>query len=340
MDRRGQMRIIEALIACGLILIGHQVISHFAVSTHSVKDTELETMGQNLLNMLEDQDIILSIINQEGDGASSLKELVESILPPGVLYNISIASLVSGEVLAEGITNIGYSDNTSSLDATSVQGVYTFSYPLIQMEDVLLDIVMAIDRSGSMSDPIPGDPYNKIYYAKEAACNFIDRLNATTDRVGFVTFGTVSNVEVEITYDHDYVKTKINNLVPSGWTNIGDGINDTNIQFVTHGRDEALWVMILLSDGKANRPSPEAYAREYALNQSQIAQNMGVWIYTIGLGAKDDIDEALLKDIQTDGYFYAPSAKDLGDIYQAIAEDLIFEVKYDVVYIQITLMKP
>lgn len=334
------MRIIEALIACGLILIGHQVISHFAVSTHSVKDTELETMGQNLLNILEDQDIILSIINQEGDGSSSLKELVESILPPGVLYNISIASLVSGETLAEGITNIGYSNDTSSLDATSVQGVYTFSYPLIQMEDVLLDIVMAIDISGSMGDPIPGDPYTKIYYAKEAACQFIDMLNSTTDRVASVGFATTSAPEADLTDDFDFVKLKINNLATGGWTNMGGGISDSSAQFENYGRFNATWVMILLSDGKANRPEPEAYAREYALNQSQIAQNMGVWIYTVGLGAKDDIDEALLKDIQTDGYFYAPSAEDLDDIYQAIAEDLIFEVKYDVVYIQITLMKP
>ncbi|MFQ6053176.1 MAG: VWA domain-containing protein, partial [Candidatus Bathyarchaeia archaeon] len=123
-------------------------------------------------------------------------------------------------------------------------------------------------------------------------------------------------------------------------TNIGDGISDSNSQFEGNGRSNATWVMILLSDGKANRPIDEEYAREYALNKSQTAQAMGVWIYTIGLGAEDDIDEELLKEIQTDGYFYAPSATDLDDIYQTIAEDLIYEVKYDVISIQITLMKP
>jgi len=97
--------------------------------------------------------------------------------------------------------------------------------------------------------------------------------------------------------------------------------------------------MILLSDGKANKPYNETYAREFALNQSQIAQEMGVWVYTVGLGAQDDIDEELLKEIQNEGYFYAPSAKDLDDIYQAIAEDLIYEVKYDILLIQITLKK-
>jgi len=58
------------------------------------------------------------------------------------------------------------------------------------------------------------------------------------------------------------------------------------------------------------------------------------------LGAQDYLNETLLKQIQTDGYFFAPSATDLDSIYQAIAEDLILEVKYDVVLITITLMKP
>ena len=98
--------------------------------------------------------------------------------------------------------------------------------------------------------------------------------------------------------------------------------------------------MILLSDGRANRPIDEEYAREYALNKSKIAQEKGIRIYTIGLGAKDDLDEELLKEIQTDGYYYSPSAEDLEEIYTAIAEDLIYEVEHDIVVIKVTLLKP
>lgn len=340
MNRRGQMRIIEAFIACGLILIGHIIISRYSVSTHMVQNVELEAMGQNLLNTLEDHELIASVSEGEGDWISSLKQLVEAILPPGVLYNISIGSLLPDGTLEETISNMGSVDDPSMQDAASVQGVYTLSYPLVQEEDVLLDIIMVMDRSGSMNNPIHGDPHNKIYYAKEAACSFIDRLNSTTDRAGLVSFATDSRVDASLTYDHDYVKQKINGLNPGVWTNMGGGISDSNSQLEGNGRHNATWVVILLSDGKANRPNNEEYAREYALQQSEIAQNMGVWMYTIGLGDKDDIDEGLLKEIQTHGYFYAPSAEDLEDIYQAIAEDLIFEVRYDVVLIEITLMVP
>ena len=336
------MRILEAFIACGLILLGHYIVSQANISTSMVKDVELEAIANNLLFTLEDQDLILSIIEDEEDWSSSLQELVESILPPDILYNISIVSQISGETLASGITNLDPEENQTIYDTSSVQGLYTFSYPLIQKEDVLLDIVLVYDRSGSMDDPIPGDPHNKIYYAKEAGCLFIDKLNVTTDRVGLVSFSTTTNIDADLTYDYDFIKLKINNLAPSGWTNIGGGIEDANSEFETNGRsgDNATWVMILLSDGKANRPNDEEYAREYALNQSQISQNMGVWVYTIGLGGRDDIDEELLKEVKTNGYYYAPSAQDLDEIYEAIAEDLIYEVKYDILLIQITLKKP
>ena len=339
-NRKGSMRIIEAFIACGLILIGHTIVSRYTVSTHKVRDVELEAMGQNLLNTMEDHELFTGAMTGDDDWAASLKQLVEAILPPGVLYNISIDSLIEGGSLNETITNMGSDDDISSQDVATVQGTYTFSYPLVQMEDVLLDIIMVIDRSGSMNNPIQGDPHNKMYYAKEAASNFIDRLNSTTDRSGLASFATESSLDASLTHDLDYVKQQVNGLSAGGWTNIGGGISESNSDFEDNGRYNATWVMILLSDGKTNRPTNEIIAREYALEQSQDAQDMGVWVYTIGLGNKDDIDEELLKEIQTHGYFYAPSAGDLEDIYQAIAEDLIFEVKYDVVLIKITLMVP
>lgn len=120
---------------------------------------------------------------------------------------------------------------------------------------------------------------------------------------------------------------------------MGGGISDSNLQFENYGRDNATWVMILLSDGKANRPEPEEYARTYALEQAEVAEGMGVKTYTIGLGSEEDIDEDLLKEVMTQKYFYAPSASELDQIYQTIAEDLIYEVQYDILMIKITLYK-
>ena len=107
--------------------------------------------------------------------------------------------------------------------------------------------------------------------------------------------------------------------------------------------------MIILTDGKANwwdgdgthgHHNDEMIAAEYAIEKADIAKSMGVKIFTIGLGASDYLNETLLDTIQTDGYFKAPSAQDLDTIYQSIADRIMSEVKYDVVLIQVTVLKP
>ncbi|MBD3207408.1 VWA domain-containing protein [Candidatus Bathyarchaeota archaeon] len=340
-SRRGMMRVLEAILACSLILMGHYVISHSNISTYTTKNSNLEAMGQNLLNTLEDQELILSKEKQGPLWESSLRELIESLLPPDVVYDVSIESLVTGEIIAENITNLDPGSTVDYQNTVSVQGIYTFSYPLIKVEDVLLDIVLIVDRSGSMDDAIQGDVNNKIYYAKEASCNFVDRLNVTTDKVGLVSFSTTSTVDSSLTFNHEGVKTDINSLNPNGWTDIGAGIHDANQEFDVNGRYNSSWIIVLLSDGITNtydgQSGQEALSREYALNQSQESHDMGIKVYTIGLGDKEDIDEELLQEIKTAEYFYAPSASELDEIYQAIAEDLIYEVKYDILRIDITL---
>jgi uncharacterized protein YegL len=330
------MRIIEAFIACTLILLCHYFLSSSINIVSEENDLELHSLARNLMEVMGSEGNLKIIVMGEFS-SEILSELIKTTLPPGILYNVSIYSLTSGEILgnASNISGEEYLGRSS----ITLEGIYTFSYPIVIEKKIPIDVVLVIDRSGSMNDRIPGDEYSKLYYAKGAATTFIDCLNASRDRVGLVSFSTTSNVEVELTFDYDFVKLKIENLAASGLTNIGDGIADATALF-DGGRADAIWAMILLSDGKANRPIDEEYAREYALNQSMIAKEKGIRIYTIGLGAKEDLDEALLKEIQTDGYYYSPSAEDLEAIYKAIAQDLIYEVEHDIVVIQVTLVKP
>jgi Ca-activated chloride channel family protein len=260
---------------------------------------------------------------------------------------VTFKSLTTNTTIGEPISNIDNVTLLRELYSESIQGVYSFSYPIVQKADVKIDVILVMDRSGSMSWYIPGDPQPKIYYTKLAAKNFISRLNVTADKAGLTSFATDSRTDATLTTDYTYVKTKINSLNADGSTNLMGGINKANIEFQSaRVRADGIKVMIILTDGKANwwdgnsGWQDERRGAEYAIEKADVAKSMGIKIFTIGLGAPDYLNETLLETIQTDGYFKAPSAQDLDTIYQSIADRIMSEVKYDVVLIQVTVMKP
>lgn len=337
--KRGQMRIIEALIACLLVFLTLSMATFFSNVYVMNKGGNLNKVGMNIIDTIDDSAVIEEIIEQNEGWETKLKSLIDSLLPPDIFYNLTIYSTVNGETIAQ-TTNIFNYNLSSSSEIKSFQQVVTLSLPITRNETMRLDVILIIDRSGSMSETEPGDEYNKMYYAKEAAKTFIDQLNSTRDHVGLVSFSTEATLDAHLTSDFNLVKQEIDQLSPEGWTNIGDAINFTIQEFQTNGRNDSIWAFILLSDGDANRPYNETYAREYALEQAAIAREMGIRSYTIGLGANtESFDEDLLRHIASETYYYAPSAEDLTDIYLMIAEDLMFEVRYDVVIIQLTLIR-
>jgi hypothetical protein len=80
----------------------------------------------------------------------------------------------------------------------------------------------------------------------------------------------------------------------------------------------------------------------YVREEADVAEAMGVIIYTIGLGnSSSHFDEDLLQEIVRNGgsYYRAPSAEDLVEIYELIALDLLFQVQYEIVKIDLSLVK-
>lgn len=121
---------------------------------------------------------------------------------------------------------------------------------------------------------------------KEAAYSFIKRLYAGYDRIGIINFSESANRLVPLTFDLNYAIQQINNMdvyVPRpdgldghipcnsttppqeawkcGSSNVGSGIilgHDEFGQLDHPLREDALWVIILLIDGPANRTSYDA----------------------------------------------------------------------------------
>jgi uncharacterized protein YegL len=332
-NNRGQMRVIEALIACLLLISGLSAATYLSRVNVSVEDNSLYETGENIFDLLSSSNVVQRIMEGGNFTEAQIKTLISTLLPPDSVYAVYFGSSMTNSTLLNA-TNTGLS-SSSGYNAFSDIGTFTISLPLSQVEYQPVDVMLVIDRSGSMQG-------EKINSAKASAKTFVDQLNMSRDRVGLASFADEASLDCSLTNNNASIKLKIDSLNANGATNIGGGISKSNEEFVNHGRSDALWVMILLSDGKANRPQSEDYARNYAIEQAECAKILngkGVRIYTIGLGSPSDLDEDLLKQIAFDEskYFHAPTADQLESIYIAISKDILLQVRYDIVIIQLNI---
>ncbi|MFY0604516.1 MAG: VWA domain-containing protein [Flavobacteriaceae bacterium] len=197
-----------------------------------------------------------------------------------------------------------------------------------------IDIVMAIDVSASMlaRDLKP----NRLEALKIVANNFVNR--RPNDRIGVVLYAGESFTQTPITSDKGIVKRTISEIkwgLLDGGTAIGMGLGSS----VNRLKDSEAKskVIILLTDGVNNSGNIDPKTA------TELAKELGIKVYTIGLGtngmadfpyAKDprtgqlqfrkqqvEIDEELLKYIasETDGqYFRATNNTKLKEIYDEI----------------------
>lgn len=166
---------------------------------------------------------------------------------------------------------------------------------------------------------------------KEAAKNFLNRLDTAHDQIGVVSFN--ANAQRHpipppsgpfLTNDFTAARTVINDIaISTPGTNIGDGVRyATEVLLPVTGRTR---IEILLTDGQPNNP-PGVDPRQYARDQATVAKDAGIILFTIGLG--NSTDENLLRSMASviDGetlYYRAPTAQDLDAIYARIADILI-----------------
>jgi Ca-activated chloride channel family protein len=183
-----------------------------------------------------------------------------------------------------------------------------------------IDIVIALDLSGSMLDPGLSS-LTKLAGAKVAIDKFIAARK--NDRVGFVIFESQSRVMSPLTLDYhaleQIVQKSNNGLVPDG-TAIGLGITD-GVNLLRDSRARSR-VIILATDGENNQHQIEP---EQA---AAIAASLKIKLYTIGMFAQNEtvatsqIDEkSMQKWAAATGGFYgrAQSGSQLQHIFDEIS---------------------
>lgn len=195
------------------------------------------------------------------------------------------------------------------------------------------DLLLAVDISGSMKTPdmiVQDNQIARILVVKFVVNEFIKRRQS--DRLGLILFGTQAYLQAPLTFDRKTV-SKLLEEAQLGFAGEQTAIGDAVGLAIKRLRDRpaSQRVLILLTDG-ANT------AGEVAPRQAaDLAQQAGIKIYTIGVGADEmqqrmglfggfartvnpssDLDEDTLKYMaETTGglYFRARNPQELQDIY-------------------------
>lgn len=198
-----------------------------------------------------------------------------------------------------------------------------------------IDIILALDISSSM-EAEDFKPKNRLEVSKIVAKDFVE--SRKNDRIGMVVFAGESYTQCPLTMDYgvllnfiDDVKTR---MIADG-TAIGMAVANA----VNRLRDSKAKskVIILLTDGRNNA------GELHPLSAAQVAEAMGVRIYTVGAGKRGtapypihdpilgkryqmlpvEIDEELLQKIadMTGGkYFRAVDRRTLEEVFKEIGE--------------------
>ncbi len=106
---RGQIRIIEAFFAMLIVFSAFAVSANLTITRNSVNRADLESIGLSSLIKL-DQEGVLSYYLDQGN-FSSLREVLDLVLPTGVLFNMAVYDRNLQLLNEQAITNGGFSSN-------------------------------------------------------------------------------------------------------------------------------------------------------------------------------------------------------------------------------------
>ena len=200
------------------------------------------------------------------------------------------------------------------------------------------NLMLAVDLSGSMDQKdfvLAGLRVDRLTATKAVASDFIERREG--DRIGLILFGERAYLQVPLTLDRETVNILLMEAfigLAGEKTAIGDAITLAVRRIHEQKKDEGEQVLVLLTDGANTAGEVQP------LKAAQLAQQVGLRIYTIGIGAEQlevssliggrrrinpsaDLDEDTLTQIAqlTGGrYFRATDTASLQDIYKLVDE--------------------
>lgn len=193
-----------------------------------------------------------------------------------------------------------------------------------------IDIVLALDVSGSMQMQDDQDSRSRVEVAKDEAIRFIEKRD--NDAIGLVIFGKEAVSRCPLTLDKKILKNIVHELSIGVVDPDGTVLSKALVTAINRLKNSAAKskIIILLTDGE---PSPEDIQPKMAI---EAAKKLGIRVYTVGIGSDKEmgimhpiygfipapkLNDKLLRVIadQTGGkFFMAHNAKDMRAIYDTI----------------------
>lgn len=204
------------------------------------------------------------------------------------------------------------------------------------------NLVLLIDLSSSTQDVVK--------LIREAALRFVDAARPS-DRIGIITFGSVSVIVSPLTNDREALRNRINSIDKhQGTTRLYDSLNFAMDEMLKGVRDSRRNAIVLMSDGLDStlpNVTGEGSTLDYKDLLGRVREFDGV-LYTLWLNTETEYSSLSVLDIQPEtfdlahdrmqeladaggGIFYEVEAlEDLAGAYERVVADLgtIYSIGY------------
>ncbi len=211
--------------------------------------------------------------------------------------------------------------NRSSIDCDGTFQVHLALAAEPDLQSNPADIVMILDRSGSMT----GSPLENL---KIGANTFIDILDETTDgsddgqigggsKIGIVSFATAATPDIGLSTSVAALKAAVDALAANGSTNHKEAFEKALAMFDPLSANQK--IMIMFTDGITTIGGDAAPI-------AQLAKDSGVTIYVIGLNGDSGLDlDALIawaSSPAADFVAITPDEEKLVELFEDLAADI------------------
>lgn len=227
------------------------------------------------------------------------------------------------------LTNVQISQSGSyTVFVTNSSGtVSTNANLLVQSCFPALDVMMVLDRSGSMTNLMDGS-LSRFHGARIASSNFVASLNTNFDQCGLVHFADFPATNSLMLTNRSLSWNQAIQNIPNpttGNTYMSDALLKARAEFNSSRRNpDALPVIVFLSDGQPTdlNGSYNSAVSNLVFSVADNIKKEGIVLFTVALSSQADTNFMRLLATSTNFYYYATNLAQLTNVYSLVASNI------------------